>query len=101
MERLANGVMHIPIFLNSFHPGLYYTKILVRPTTALIPYGGPNEDLDITAADVVAATGIVFRCSADGNQHTTTTLSRLCPSLQCRRACFSFSRQCLSGFAIK
>jgi hypothetical protein len=58
MERLANGVMQIPILLSILQPGLYYTKILVRPVTSAIPYGGPSEDLDITAPDVIPATGV-------------------------------------------
>ena len=60
MERLADGVMHIPIFLNVLQGGLYYTKILVRPLTSPIPYAGPSEDLDITAPDVIAATGTLL-----------------------------------------
>ena len=64
MERLPNGVMHIPIFLNVLQAGLYYTKVLVRPLSSAIPYSGPSEDLDITAPDVVAATGAAVQCCA-------------------------------------
>jgi hypothetical protein len=65
MERLANGVMHIPIFLNTLQPGLYYAQLLVCPTTKTIPYDGPNEDLDIAAPYIVPAAGLVYNCSKD------------------------------------
>ena len=54
---MSDGIMHIPIFLNTLQAGLYYTKVLVRPLTSPIPYTAPSEDLEITAPDIIAATG--------------------------------------------
>lgn len=57
MERLAGGIVHIPIFLNTLQPGLYYAQILVCSSSRTIPYDGPNEDLDIGASYVIPASG--------------------------------------------
>ncbi len=57
MERLAGGVVHIPIFLSALQPGLYYTQILVCSTSRGIPYDGPTDDLDLAASYVFPATG--------------------------------------------
>ena len=75
MERLAGGVVHIPIFLNSLQNGLYYAQILVCSTGRIIPYDGPNEDLDLSASYVIPAAGTlppILVSSADVLDHSMT-----------------------------
>lgn len=64
MQRLSDNSLRIPIYLTTLRPGHYYTQVLVRDNVDQISYAAPTEDVDLTAPDVIAATGIVMTCSA-------------------------------------
>lgn len=88
MERLSGGVVHIPIFLNTLLPGLYYAQILVCSTSRTIPYDGPTEDLDIAASYVIPATGEDI--AALHSDSKLGCANMCCPDLPAFLNCWSF-----------